>query len=67
MNKSQFVKYLSDKYHRMFLTKSETAHELDVTHVMIDNLRRSGELKSRKAGSKVLIDAIEIADYLKLS
>lgn len=58
------TKALRDKYGKMLLSKSETAHEVGVSEATIDRLRKQGDITSKKVGGQVMFNIGTVAEFI---
>lgn len=64
MDQEQIVVMLREKYNKMLVTKKEGSKELNISTGSLDELRRRGEIKSRKVLGQVMFDIGEIARFI---
>lgn len=64
MTQTEFTVMLRETYKKMLLNKKETCREINISTGSLDELRRQGEIKSRKVLGQVMFDIGEVARFM---
>lgn len=64
MNTKEYIQDITKRYGSALLKKKQAAHELQVSEMQIDRMRKSGELKFSKVGTQIRISASTIAEFM---
>lgn len=64
MNKMDYIENIISRYGTALLNKKQASNELQISTNQLDRLRQSGELKYSKVGTKIIISASTLADFM---
>ena len=64
MSQLELTQMFRENYHKMLLTKKETAQELSVSEATLDRLRKNGEIDSKKVLGQIMFSIDEISRFL---
>jgi len=65
MSQIELIQILRENYHKMLLSKKETAKEIGVSEATIDRLRQNGQISSKKVLGQIMFSIDEIARFLE--
>ncbi len=66
MTIKEFENYISDKYKRIALSRTEAAEELKLSVNGLINFAKDGKIKSFRAGNREMFVAGDIAEFMGL-
>lgn len=64
MSSISILEQIQQRYNKSLLNKKEAAQELGISQASLDRLRKSGEIRSKRVGGKVMISLKEIALFI---
>ncbi len=64
MTQTDFIKYISEKYGRLTLSRPEAAAEADISVNGLINLTKDGLVSCFKAGNRIKYRAADLASFM---